>query len=56
METLNESDGPVHDVIIIGAGPCGLAVARAYASTHTLQSLQTRNTSAITGSRNTTAG
>ena len=27
METLNESDGPVHGVTIIGAGPCSLAVA-----------------------------
>ena len=27
METLGESDGPVHGVTIIGAGPCSLAVA-----------------------------
>ena len=27
METLNESDDPVHNVIIISAGPCGLSVA-----------------------------
>ena len=27
METLGESDGPVHGVTIIGAEPCSLAVA-----------------------------
>ncbi|OCL15459.1 FAD binding domain-containing protein [Glonium stellatum] len=27
METPDNSDGTIHDVIIIGAGPCGLAVA-----------------------------
>lgn len=33
METLSESDGPVHD-ITISAGPCGLAVvARLYEHT-----------------------
>lgn len=48
METLSQSDGPVHDVTI-GEDPVTSPLQRAYASTHPLQPLQTGSANAITG-------